>query len=548
MKRILPHITLCLFVINQSFAQNTIGTTLNSSGSLEGYTLITPNSNALPNYTYLIDNCGKVVNSWESTFKGQGADIIMPDGSLFRGAFDDQSTLNYPGNNGRLEHFDWDGNLIWGYTHSATDYSFHHDYFVLDNGNILMLVAERKSNAEAIQAGRDPSTLTETDLYTEKVIEITPVGTNSATIVWEWDIWNHLIQDFDNTKDNFGVVADNPGKIDINYLGTSGGNADWIHFNSLDYNADLDQIVIGSRATSELYIIDHSTSTAQAAGNTGGTSGLGGQFMYRWGNPEAYDRGTAADKKLFGQHDVHWLPAGFPDAGKLMVFNNGLGRNFTTIEFIDTPVDINGDYPISTGQPFLPTDGILRYQDPTPTNFYASFISGANQLSNGNILINNGPVGVVFEVDMANQKVWEYINPVTINSGTLSQLDAPGGISTRFFRAERYEADYVGFTGRDLTPGAEIELNPIPANCMLLSLDDVEPNSLGFYPNPVQDILNIDYTEGEITLMSVYDISGKTIYSSEAKPSIDFSPFESGIYFVHLETNKGKIVTKVLKN
>ena len=36
-------------------------------------------------------------------------------------------------------------------------------------------------------------------------------------VVWEWHAWDHLVQDYDATKDNFGVVSDQIDKIDLNY-------------------------------------------------------------------------------------------------------------------------------------------------------------------------------------------------------------------------------------------------------------------------------------------------------------------------------------------
>lgn len=48
------------------------------------------------------------------------------------------------------------------------------------------------------------------------------------------------------TKANFGVVADNPGLIDINH---GGAPTDWTHMNGIDYNGALDQIIVSAIGT-----------------------------------------------------------------------------------------------------------------------------------------------------------------------------------------------------------------------------------------------------------------------------------------------------------
>ena len=63
------------------------------------------------------------------------------------------------------------------------------------------------------------------------------------------------------------------------------------------------QIMLSVFEFSELWVIDHSTKTAEAAIHEGGRSGKGGDLLYRWGNPRAYRAGTVKDQKLFGQHN-----------------------------------------------------------------------------------------------------------------------------------------------------------------------------------------------------------------------------------------------------
>ena len=135
-------------------------------------------------------------------------------------------------------------------------------------------------------------------------IEVAHDGSSGGEIVWEWHIWDHLIQDYDPSKNNYGSIAEHPELIDVNMIEVAGGGpggggpggggrpggagGDWFHVNGVDYNAELDQIAFSSRHTSEIYIIDHSTTTEEAAGHTGGNSGMGGDIMYRWGNPSNY--------------------------------------------------------------------------------------------------------------------------------------------------------------------------------------------------------------------------------------------------------------------
>ena len=48
------------------------------------------------------------------------------------------------GEGGRVEEYDWNGNLIWGFNFSTATYMQHHDIRMLPNGNVLMLVVRKK--------------------------------------------------------------------------------------------------------------------------------------------------------------------------------------------------------------------------------------------------------------------------------------------------------------------------------------------------------------------------------------------------------------------
>jgi hypothetical protein len=268
------------------------------------------------------------------------------------------------------------------------------------------------------------------------LIEIKPNGKTGGDIVWQWHVWDHLIQDHDKEKANFGDVAAHPERVDINYNVVAGrrANADWTHFNAVAYNADLDQIAVSLRTFGEIWIIDHSTSTAQASGKTGGRSGKGGDLMYRWGNPRVYRGGTQADQTLFGQHNVHWIPKGLPGAGHLLIFNNGDTRpagRYSTVEEVVTPVDSDGRYILGPGKKYGPEKAVWTYTAPNPTDLYSGNISGAMRLPNGNTLICSGAPGIVFEVTAQNKVVWQFNLPSFQGAGGRGGAAAPGGAGGR---------------------------------------------------------------------------------------------------------------------
>ena len=265
------------------------------------------------NNTYLIDNCGRRINTWSSSYKPGLSVYLLENGDLLRTCRIQSAIFGGGGSGGRVERRDWNNNLIWSYDFSSSLYHQHHDIEFMPNGNILVLCWEYRTYNEAVLAGRDPNAIIDGNLFPTYIIEVEPQGTNNINIVWEWRIWDHLIQDFDSSKNNYGNVAAHPELLDINFYNGNGKN-DWLHCNSIDYNSQLDQILICSRALSEIYIIDHSTTTAEAASHSGGNYGKGGDILYRWGNPQVYRQGST--QRLFGQHQAEWIRQTGNDDGK----------------------------------------------------------------------------------------------------------------------------------------------------------------------------------------------------------------------------------------
>ena len=536
-------ILLLISLISHNILSQTVGVLNNESGSYNGYTIFAPVGST---ETYLINNCGEVINQWSSNYTAGASVYLLENGNLLRTCKIANTDISFGGVGGRIELYDWDGNLLWQYNYSSSTVSQHHDVFPLANGNILMLAVTTMDLNEAIEAGRDPSKLEEGKLYNEQILELEPIGTNQANIIWEWNIKDHLIQDFDALKNNFGVIAENPQLLNINFLMTSSTDANWLHVNSIQYNEDLDQIALSTRHLSEIYIIDHSTTTAEAATDSGGTYGKGGDILYRWGNKEAYNKGTATDRTLFGQHYPHWIPSGLTDAGKIMIYNNGTTSGSSSIDIINPPTSSDGFYTYDING-YLPSAAEWQYIDPTdPTDFFSGIMSSGQRLPNGNTLICDGDSGYLFEIDTNNNKVWEYVNPVTTN-GILNQGETPAFASNTVFRTFRFSEDYPAFTGRDMTPGDPIELNFDIAFCSILSVDDYDiSNAIQLFPNPTSGNITVN-SNLTIDKLEVYDLYGKLITSTENSKSISIEHIASGMYFVKVYSDNKIGTKKIIK-
>ncbi len=516
---------LCLLVSSvciNTLAQQTIGVFTNTIESFNGYTLFGP---AKSKDVYLIDNCGEKVHSWTSKYVS-GSPYLLEDGTLLK-----------TGGSG-AEMIDWNNNSIWQHSVSQSHGQAHHDIEILPNGNILLIVYHEISQADVALAGGNT---TNTSILSEQIIEIKPdIATGQATVVWEWKVWDHLIQDVDNALATYGNISENPEKIDLNFINLN--RADWLHINAVHYNEELDQIMLSVHDFGEIWILDHSTTTSEAADTTGGKYGKGGGLLYRWGNPRAYDQGSTSDQKLFGQHNTHWIADGLPDAGKILLYNNQAGspvnQDYSTVNTFELPVDANGFYSYSGGA-YGPTDFSWTYKAPNPTDFFSGSISGVQRLENGNTLICEGVGGRLFEIDASETIVWEYINPAN-NLGPIVQGVVPQ--DNNVFRCLRYAADYAAFDGKTLTPQGYIEIgSTITCDLFLSGNSSVEVKDIRplVQPNPAQSFirLNPPNNTSEDLVIKIYNLNGQLlIHTIRPKGSteieLDINELSNGIYFV----------------
>lgn len=537
---------------NGSFcnAQNrSVGLMLHNTDKVyNGYTLFAPKQY---HTTYLINNEGRIMNQWSKSIYPPGQAVyLLPNGNLLRSCMTKGQLSSGGGEGGRIEEYDWNDNLVWEMDFSTSTYMQHHDIHILPNGNIIMLVIEKKTYAECIAAGFNPAKFQpeiaqKGMMLPDYIAEIKPTYPKGGTVVWEWHTWDHLIQDFDATKSNYGNPKLHPELIDCD------GDmrnlpAFWNHMNSIDYNEEFDQIAVSVRGNSEVWIIDHSTTTAEAKSHAGGKRGKGGDLLYRWGNPACYGYGTKTEQRYFEQHDVEWIPKGYPGAGNLTCFNNGLGRgNYSTVDEFTPAVDANGNYTMPVGSAAAPSTYTWTYQGTTQAPMYSENISGANRLPNGNTIICSGTLGRILEVTPAKEIVWEYICPVQL-TGEMTQGQKPDADPARVdetmnsvFRVYKYPVDYAAYKDRNLTPGNSIEKYPS-------GTDQNYVNKIHLLENPIVNTIKLSNVTGN-EQYTLYNINGHSIWTGTNIASVDFSFLSKGSYVLKINNERTQQQLKLMK-
>ena len=516
----------------------------NDPGAYQGYTLFSP---LMGKQTYLIDMQGRVVHKWAIETQFALHAILMENGNLLRAVtpnglkkpegeplFEDygrdriedyhvalkqyRSTLEYQaylskggrfdhgGAGGVIQEVDWEGNVVWEFTYSNGEHRQHHDFTPMPNGNILFIAWEYKTAAECLEAGRKAylcgtdedhrHPFLEEGVHVDTIVEVNRKG----EVVWKWSFWDHLTS---------GMMSwFSPGKLDVNWhtKGFKGLPAkgyydpDWNHINSIDYNAELDQIVIASREMGEFYVIDHSTvDYVNPEAGIKKAAGSAGDFVYRWGNPSVRFGDSILFKRiaptyesnrlqqLFGAHDVQWIDPGLPGEGHFLIFDNGWARPFANFSRVlqVNPYDEEGAYVPQLnleredkGHGWEPVHGIISNQVVWKYNaqsfglgLNSLHLSSAQRLPNGNTLITAGSQGYLLEVGFEGdnslintmkpksqqkptvQVYWEFVNPVTLE-GRVDVLTDGNPITglNPVFSARRYAADFAGLKGKVLQP------------------------------------------------------------------------------------------------
>ncbi|WP_405413059.1 aryl-sulfate sulfotransferase [Maribacter sp. Asnod1-A12] len=363
--------------------------------SKEGLVLVNESAD---DRVYLMEkDSALIIHEWQLQY-GLGNDVeLLSNGKLLASLGIDSPDFSFGGFGGIIQLIDPDSTVDWEFIYANDEHIIHHDVEMLPNGNVLAIVWNLRSGQELDSIGYLGE---EEIIYTESIIEIDP---NTNEIVWLWDSWDHIIQDSDDSKLHFGVVSNHPELIDINYIDvlreTAIPDGDIMHANGFDYDEENDLIYLSINYFSEVWVIDHSTTTEQAKSSTGGTYGKGGDLVYRFGNPAAYQN-TAGERLFYNNHFPNILENDVPGNGNILIFVNGNGESEQSIVYeLSIPTSFN-----LAANANNELNVVWSY---TRDNLYAPRVSGAVRLDNGNTLITSGSSGFI-EVTNDGEVVWEF--------------------------------------------------------------------------------------------------------------------------------------------
>jgi arylsulfate sulfotransferase len=268
-----------------------------------------------------------------------------------------------------------------GYTNITVN-AFHHDFALLPNGHIILLV----NHYETVNA---------TGYGTISVLGDALVDIDQNwNPVWVWDTFDHL----DVNRHPFGLP-------------------DWTHGNAIIYSADDGNLLYSSRHQSWIIKIDYED--GKGNGDVLWKFGYQGDFTLDSGAPAAWQ---------YGQHDIHILSPNTTGIFTLGAFDNGYIR----------VLDNNGDQCGTTGQPacysrvpFFQVDEatktahVLWQDSPLP---YSAAVGSIELLNNGDVEFDEG----FLRANPFDSQVMEVTHEA--NPQPVWEMDVTGQVGYRIFR------------------------------------------------------------------------------------------------------------------
>lgn len=300
----------------------------------------------------------------------------------------------------------------------------HHENWPMPNGNTLTLSTTTHELTPEQRATFCPDDPNEFNAISDVAVEFTPDG----QIVRTWDLWDAI------------DIDEHPGVEMCVTTGIFAGDGlrDWNHANSVTYDPDRDAVIISSRHTNQIVAFDHlddegpQTSVWWILGE-GASIADGGANLPLDGEPTYY------------QHAVE-----VNNDGSLIVYDNGNFRPGTSPDDPDNP-------PFSRAVIYDIDDSSADRAEWSATQrwenidteddgslAYSTFISDADVLSNGNVLVTHGGIGTFPPTpeDPLHLLIREVVPDGASGGDVVWELKGVDGFVT--YRAERIPSFYFG--------------------------------------------------------------------------------------------------------
>ncbi len=297
----------------------------------------------------LMDAEGRVVNQWGRPAHRVWSNVqLLPGGDLlvigqgrsqpYAGAIDEHRYL------ARLS---WEGKTLWRLNINA-----HHDVEVTPEGRIAVLGFKRTLNSPLAPADT---------VLREDLVQLCSAD---GELLEERSLIAAL------TADGAGFELEEVTPVTKHltpYL-------DLIHANSVEFMRypELEaahplyapgNVLVSVRHQDSVHVMNFET----------------GELLWSWGRGE-----------LLGPHDATVL-----EGGNLLIFDNGLGREWSRIVEYDPRAD----------------EIVWQYRADPPESFYSASRGSSQRLANGNTLIAVSDHGRAFEVTPEGETVWSWVNP-----------------------------------------------------------------------------------------------------------------------------------------
>ena len=337
-----------------------------NTGALAGFEVTPRNTFNVfywPFGTREVDFLGNVVGNWRPLPTGADPSVITNE-ELLDGLDPDQ--VQFQGGVGALVGNEGDAAPVPISVPWIDISTIHHEAWPMPNGNTLAMsttVHELTPEQRRTFCPDDPAPF---DAISDVIVEFEPDG----TVVRTWDLWDAIdIDEFPGRElcVEVGIFAEEDTR-------------DWTHANSAVYDPERDAVIVSSRHTDQIVAFDHGEDE-------------GPQTEVRW------ILGAGATMPLDGEPTYYQHAVEVNDDGSLVVYDNGNFRPGTSADDPENPpfsraviydVDDSSDDPADWS-------ATQRWEytsvEESGELAYATFISDADVLENGNVLVTNGGIG-----------------------------------------------------------------------------------------------------------------------------------------------------------